>query len=218
MIKPELPLFPGAPRKNDAIFIYGALQTKPFVFIYEQQKIEVVYGPACGINEEIRVEMCKTDGVPIVGRRNGGGAVVLAPGMVIIIVVGERTSGTSPRNYFDSVNDALINVLSKAGIEGVVRNGISDCSLNDRKILGSSLYLGNNPFLYYYQASLLVNPDLSLFERYLYYPPREPSYRRGRPHREFCTSLTEEGYSLSCQHVKELLTLHLPELLGMERT
>ncbi len=57
---------------------------------------------------------------------------------------------------------------------------------------GYTLYLGNNPFLYYYQASLLVNPDLSLFERYLYYPPREPSYRRGRPHREFCTSLTEE--------------------------
>jgi lipoate-protein ligase A len=36
-----------------------------------------------------------------------------------------------------------------------------------------------------YSATLLVDPDLDLVERYLAHPPREPEYRRGRPHRDF---------------------------------
>jgi lipoate-protein ligase A len=41
----------------------------------------------------------------------------------------------------------------------------------------------------YYSASLLVKPDVSLVERYLRHPPREPEYRRGRSHREFMGAL-----------------------------
>ncbi|MDO9172389.1 MAG: lipoate--protein ligase family protein, partial [bacterium] len=32
---------------------------------------------------------------------------------------------------------------------------------------------------------LLFDPDLDLMERLLPHPPREPGYRRGRPHRAF---------------------------------
>ncbi|MBN1575870.1 MAG: hypothetical protein JW913_04915 [Chitinispirillaceae bacterium] len=200
--------FPGHPRKNDALFMYGALRPKPFVCAYEQQTVEIVCGPSCRPGDEIRIDRCEADGIHIVERRNGGGTVVLGPGMVITLIVGERR-GAPATVCFTGIHDAMIALLGDAGINDVVRSGISDLSVNDRKILGSSLYLGTRPFLYYYQSSLLVAPDLSLFERYLRHPPREPGYRRRRSHREFCTSLAEENCTRSTHAIKELFNARL---------
>jgi lipoate-protein ligase A len=35
----------------------------------------------------------------------------------------------------------------------------------------------------------LINADLSLIDRYLKHPPREPDYRRGRSHLDFVMSV-----------------------------
>ena len=43
--------------------------------------------------------------------------------------------------------------------------------------------------LLFYSASILVSADVSLMERYLKHPPREPEYRKGRRHSEFVTNL-----------------------------
>ena len=89
--------------------MYGAVQTKPFVFVYEQHDIEVVYGPSCRRGDEIRLDRCEADGIPVVERRNGGGTVVLGPGMVITIIIGER-NGTIPATaYFTTIHDAMNN-------------------------------------------------------------------------------------------------------------
>jgi lipoate---protein ligase len=208
----QLPRFPGYSRKNDALFLYGAIRPKPFIFVYEHSSTEIVHGPSCRREEEIRLEKCQEDGVPVVERRNGGGTVVLSPGMVVTVIVGERYN-LSAAVCFNRIHDAMIALLSGAGIPDIVRNGISDLSINNRKILGSSLYLGTRPSFYYYQSSLLVAPDLSLFERYLYYPPREPGYRHRRPHRDFCTSLAQEGHAIAAPTVVELISARLPEYL-----
>jgi lipoate-protein ligase A len=138
--------------------------------------------------------------------------------MVITIIVGER-NGTIPATaYFTTIHDAMIGLLSEVGVKGIMRSGISDCALNDRKILGSSLYLGTRPPLYYYQSSILVAPDLSLFERYLHHPPREPAYRRHRSHGDFCTSLAAEGYSLTPDVVRNFFASRLAKLLPGAKT
>ncbi len=208
----QLPKFPGHSRKNDALFLYGALRPKPFVFVYEHCSTEIVHGPSCRREEEIRLEKCQEDGVPVVERRNGGGTVVLSPGMVVTLIVGERYNASATA-CFNRIHDAMIALLSGAGIPDIVRSGISDLSMNYRKILGSSLYLGTRPSFYYYQSSLLVAPDLSLFERYLYPPPHEPGYRHHRSHCDFCTSLAEEGYAIAASTVVELISARLPEYM-----
>ena len=71
--------------------------------------------------------------------------------------------------------------------------GVSDLAISDRKILGTSLYRRRS--LLFYQASLLVDVDLALFDRYLRFPSRVPDYRRERGHGEFCTTLRREGYA-----------------------
>jgi len=46
-----------------------------------------------------------------------------------------------------------------------------------------------------------VDADVSLLERYLQPPSREPPYRRGRPHREFVVTLRGAGSSVACTKV-----------------
>ena len=214
----DIPLFPGTMRKNDALFMFGAAQPKPFVFTYLQDRVEVVGGPSCKCEDEVFTDRCERDGVPVRERRGGGGTVVLAPGMVISVVVDKRPEGISATGIFNMLHDCMIGALRRREAGKIERCGISDLSINERKVLGSSLYLGTRPFLYYYQSSLMVDTDLGLLDRYLRYPPREPQYRRGRSHRDFCTSLVEAGNHVTPEEVRALFETDLPGYISAAKT
>jgi lipoate-protein ligase A len=194
--------------------MYGALQAKPFIYTYVQDTVEIVHGPSCKRERELHLTRCSHDGIPLYERRTGGGTVVLGPGMVVTIVVGER-GNVSATGCFNAIHDAMIMLLCNAGIRGIERSGISDLSFNNRKILGSSLYMGNSPRLFYYQSSLLVAHDPALFERYLLHPPREPGYRGQRTHTDFCTSLTAQGFSAETAAIADVFQQHLGDTLRL---
>jgi lipoate---protein ligase len=133
-------------------------------------------------------------------RKGGGGAVVLSPGILCITLAFVSNKSTSPQYFFKIINQFIIDQLEKTfGIQSLSRRGFSDIAIGDKKILGCSIYNSKN--LFFYQGSLLVNPDLSLMNRYLRHPRKEPDYRAGRAHTAFVTSLQQSGYLL---HVSEL--------------
>ena len=177
----------------------GARASKPFVFTYLQEYIEVVHGPFCKQEAELHLERCSNDGVTVSRRRGGGGTVVLSPGMVITIVVGHRRKNETALRIFSRIHDGMTAILDPTGSLNIQKAGISDLAINGRKILGSSLYMQQSPFFYYYQSSLMVTSDSILITKYLPPPLREPSYRQGRPHEIFCTTLRKEG----CQRTPE---------------
>lgn len=207
---------PGRKRKNDNIFERGAAGEKPFAYLYEQQHVEVVHGPSFVASKELFVDRCLTDGVPVTERRGGGGTVVLSPGTLVIIAVGERMDGgrESAQSVFRRVNGAIIAALGKAGIGDAAEAGISDIAVRGRKALGSSLYMGSRPPLFYYQSSLMVSNDLGLMDKYLRHPPREPDYRGGRGHGEFCTTLKECGLTVGMYELIGLIESELMDRLG----
>lgn len=184
------------------------------MFTYLQETVEVVYGPACRPDMEIYSDACKRDGVAVTLRRGGGGVVVLSPGMVITIVVGLRTKEMGPQRIFSKIHDAMILLLDTAGSLSIKKTGLSDLSILGKKILGSSLYLHNSPGLYFYQSSLMVSSDISLISRYTAHPLREPSYREGRNHEQFCTTLEKEGFHCGADDIALLFARELPAFLG----
>ncbi|MDG5815317.1 hypothetical protein QA601_09520 [Chitinispirillales bacterium ANBcel5] len=211
----QCPNFPGPLRKNDAVFMYGAIARQfPYVEVYQQKEIEIVHGPSCKQENEIMLERCAADGVTVEQRRGGGGTVVLSPGVLVTVIVGERERSQTALDIFKKIHDAFIGALNIAGIYGVEHRGISDLAIKEKKILGSSLYMGRKPDRYYYQSSLMVCSDLSLLNDYLFHPPTEPQYRAGRSHMDFCTTLHKEGYRISIKDLQHYISSKLPVLLS----
>jgi lipoate-protein ligase A len=189
------------------------MRPKPFVFTYLQETVEVVYGPACKPDKEIYSDKCLRDNVAVSLRRSGGGVVVLSPGMVITIVVGRRQASKGPEEIFSEIHDGMISLLDPEESSLIQKTGLSDLAIHGMKILGSSLYLRPFPGLFFYQSSLMVSSDISLIAKYTAPPLREPSYRKGRDHGQFCTTLEKEGCKHSADEIACLFARKLSTFL-----
>ena len=126
-----------------------------------------------------------------------GGMLVSSIGMVINAFM------KKPLKWFRHINGLIIDVLASNHVRNLSQRGVSDICIGTKKILGSSLYFPKGRLLY--QASLLVDCDLNLIERYLRYPSREPDYRDGRSHRDFLVTLRNAGAGISITKLKENL-------------
>lgn len=179
------------PLPYDAIALERFRREGPFIWLWEPERTEAVLG--AGTPEtDVDLARCAADGVPVYRRRGGGGAVVLAPGCLVITAVYQASRRRFPTQWIGPIAEAVARALRGLGLRDAQVRGMGDVALGDRKVLGSSLYANREVALY--QGSLLVDPDLSLLARYLPHPSREPDYRRGRSHAEFLTSLVREGY------------------------
>jgi lipoate-protein ligase A len=165
----------------------------------------IVLGAGRREEEDVRQEQAAADGVPLRRRRGGGGTVVLSPGQAVLALVTEVSSPFRNREYFRAINHWVREALAALDVPAalVLDRGISDLAMDERKILGTSLYRRRR--ILFYQGSLLVENDLALFDRYLRFPSRVPDYRRGRGHSEFCTTLAREGYAVPAARVMETL-------------
>ena len=167
--------------------------------VYEPQYAAVVLGAGCRAERDVILANTRADEVPVLRRKGGGGSVVLTPGQVVLALVADVGEPFNNLEYARTINGWIKESLLALGVEGIEDRGISDLVINGRKILGTSIY--RRRLIMFYQASLLVNNDLSLFSRYLHFPARVPDYRKNRSHEEFCTTLHREGFPLSISGV-----------------
>jgi lipoate-protein ligase A len=172
---------------------------RPAWRVYEQRETMAVLGAAGNPEADLFLEALEADGIPYRFRRGGGGTVILSPGQVVLALAADVLSPFENREYARRINSWIIDALASLGVTGVEQKGITDLAIHDRKILGTSIY--RRRLILFYQASLLVDNDISLFDRYLRMPVKVPDYRGGRSHAEFCTTLVREGHELSTVRV-----------------
>lgn len=176
----------------------------PVVRVEEAREVVVVLSRSRDPEREVYLGRCREDGVPVIVRPSGGGAVVLAPGVVAASLVAPADPRARfPEPYFRRYCGVVAEALTRCGAVGLEIRGISDLALGERKVAGSSLRLWKGWVLF--QVSVLVDVDVRLLERYLRAPSREPRYRRGRPHREFVVTLRGAGLPVACARVVEVL-------------
>ncbi len=196
---------------GDLLDLYREAGT-PVSRIYEPRDVMVVLGAGGNPGADLFLENLETDGVPWHRRRGGGGTVVLTPGQVVLALVTSVDSPFRNREYAQEINGWIVEALSRLGVTGVARRGISDLAIGEKKIVGTSVY--RTRLVLFYQASLLVSNDISVFSRYLTMPTRVPEYRAGRTHEDFCTTLAREGYPCTVQDVAgalhEVVNARLP--------
>ena len=189
---------------------------RPHCTVYPHPDTAAVVGRGGDPWVETRPELLANDGVPLLRRRGGGCAVVVDPGNLICSVVLPLAGVGGITQAFTDLSGAVAATLAEAGLPGVCQAGVSDLTRADRKLGGSCIWRTRG--LLYYSTTLLADPDWDLIDRYLPHPPREPEYRRNRPHREFLTSLCEEGLTtpagqLACD-LAVILDLRIASLVG----
>ncbi|GAB4298040.1 MAG: hypothetical protein Kow0090_13390 [Myxococcota bacterium] len=212
-VKPALEDLNIAPYSYDDHIIESArLENAPKLRVYPFNGTAVILGRSGDPFRELYLDAVLEDSVPVFRRLGGGGSVVLDSGNLVVSLAMLEAGFGRISYYNDRLSDWLITALSKAGIKGVEKRGISDLSIGERKIAGASLYRSKG--ILFYTATILVNPDITLIERYLKHPSKEPEYRRGRNHREFLLAISELDKSADIFHLSaELKELLIPPIL-----
>jgi lipoate-protein ligase A len=189
---------------------------QPWLRVYEPRDVRLVIGRHQDPARELLIDNAQADRVPMHRRVSGGGAVVLAPGMVVVAarLVNSQLGTTC---HLDRMNTALVPaVRTVCGVAPACR-GHGDLAMTgadgvERKVLGASLRQTSK--LVYYLGVFLVRDAVPLMERYLAAPSRQPEYRAGRGHGAFCTHLSAYGATVPalvasiCEHSERILGAH----------
>jgi lipoate-protein ligase A len=154
--------------------------------VWESARPVVVLGRHTVAAEAVLSEACRTDGVEIVRRFSGGGAVVLGAGCLNYAVALSLVA----RPHLDEVERSFALILhaiaSSLGLAGLSRDG-TDLVLDGAKVSGNAQRRGRRALIQH--GTLLYDFDARLVTRYLREPARQPAYRGRRRHEAFMGNL-----------------------------
>jgi lipoate-protein ligase A len=182
--------------------LYRALESdagEEAVRVWESPAYAVVLGRSGVVSRDVNADACAADGVAIVRRDSGGGAVVLGPGCLsysLVLSLDRRPELRDVRASYRQILGWLVRALNVPGLE--VR-GETDLAIAGRKVSGNAQRRGARALLHH--GTLLYRFDASVAERYLKEPARRPEYRGARRHADFLG-----GLPLTGEEIREALT------------
>lgn len=186
------------------------------ILVWQPQETVIVLGQSNSIETSLHTETVAADGIRVTKRPSGGETVILTPATIAFTVARHFPVMIHFRDFFRMVNNAVIEGLGEMGVSELGSKGISDITIGNRKILGSSMRKVESKLVYH--AVLNMAEDPALFSKYLRHPRREPDYRAGRRHDEFVTSIANEGYSFTPDELTEMLNSRLASLMMLQRS
>jgi lipoate---protein ligase len=157
---------------------------------WESPQYFVVVGYANKIDVEVNRPACEAAGVPILRRCSGGGTVVQGAGCfnysLILRIADHPQLETIPQTNCFIMNRqaAALRTIVDGNIE--VR-GHTDLALDNIKFSGNAQRRKREALIFH--GTFLLNFDLSLAEKLLRMPSKEPDYRQNRSHLQFLTNL-----------------------------
>jgi lipoate---protein ligase len=143
----------------------------------------VVVGRHSRVAADVFHDACLADGVHVLRRGSGGGAVVLGPGCLNYAVVLSLVSRPELANVAASFRYILERIVVALDIPGLAVAGGTDLALDGRKVSGNAQRRGRRALIHH--GTLLFGFETGLATRYLQEPVRQPAYRTGRRHAEF---------------------------------
>ncbi|MDO9510357.1 MAG: hypothetical protein Q7J34_01240 [Bacteroidales bacterium] len=183
----------------------------PGYLIWTPKNTVIVLGRGSKLELAIKEEEVEKQNIPLYRRPSGGETVVLSPRTLCVSVAVSLAEFNRPADFFKFCNEIIGETLTKLGASGIETSGISDLSMGQQKLLGSSMYKGIDRL--FYHAVLNVSEDPALFSKLLKHPAREPDYRMGRSHSEFVSSLKIAFPDINPNGLKNELRLRFSQAL-----
>jgi lipoate-protein ligase A len=149
----------------------------------------VVLGASRRLREDLFLDRCRRDGVPVARRSSGGGTVVLGPGVLCVTLVLPSEANrqfsavpTAQRFVLERIAQAIRQLGPRAEVVGS-----GDLAVQGRKFAGSAQRRLRRWF--FVHCSILLDFPIERIVRWLRIPDRQPAYREGRTHEEFLMNL-----------------------------
>jgi lipoate-protein ligase A len=191
---------------EESVFRSLRLLPRPALLFYTNSPC-LVLGRSNRPEQWANLEAAAADGLPVIRRFSGGGAVYhdlrnlnysfILPRTLLGRLLG--TGGTDVGRYIDLFRGIVIEALSSSG-PGYAATGVSDVSLNGLKVSGNAQRIAAEVVLHH--GTVLLGCPLAEFERYLPIPPNRP----GVAHSGFVTGLAEQGRAVSREQLIGWLT------------
>ena len=153
----------------------------------------VVLGYSRAALDDVDVDACRRDGVPVLRRYSGGGTVLQGPGCLnynLVLRMDRSDAFSTITGATRAILERHVAALTPLLGGEVLLEGESDLTFSGRKFSGNAqrrlgTYLA-------FHGTLLLGFDVSSLAGYLRMPDRQPAYRRRRAHCDFVVNLPLE--------------------------
>ena len=169
--------------------------TLEYLRVWESPCYFAVLGKNCRVADDVWIETCREDQIPILRRVSGGGTVLQGPGCLNFSVVlrykraAELVSVSGSFAYIlNRTRTALIPSARDIEIAG------TDLLRGDRKLSGNCQRRQRTHFIHH--GTILYQFDIAAVTRFLREPLRQPAHRAGRDHTAFLTNLDVDSNKL----------------------
>jgi lipoate-protein ligase A len=160
---------------------------REFLRFWSSPRHFVVLGVSGKLQEEVRVDACLRDGVPVLRRASGGGTVLQGPGCLNYALALSLELRPELRDLRRGYAMILGQIARALEIPGLAPAGISDLAIGDRKVSGNAQKRTRHALLHH--GSLLLAMEHELMARWLEEPVKRPEYRGDRSHAHFLTCI-----------------------------
>ena len=179
------------PAKNveyDQYLLENAKKSELVLRLWEPQQCYVVLGKSNRADQEVHVDRCYQDQIPIIKRCSGGGTVLNDKGMLNFAIVGPQ------QQPFKSIHQCNVgmstyikNALQSKNIPLEIK-GTSDITFMGKKCVGNAQKRTLNFYLFH--GCILFDTDISKISYYLKHPSKEPAYRQKKSHKDFLCNIS----------------------------
>ena len=157
--------------------------------LWEPKQHFVVLGRSSRISQEVDIEYCHKNKIPVLRRVSGGASIVTGPGCLmygLLLSYQQRPELRMLDQAHQFVMENLQTAFCTAGID-VRYQGTCDLTVDNLKFSGNSLRCKKDWMMYH--GTVLYDFDLAMISRCLKTPPRQPEYRKQRGHDSFVSNL-----------------------------
>jgi lipoate-protein ligase A len=180
---------------DEALLLQAEAGGPEMLRLWQWPQHAVVLGAGGRVADDVDVEACRADDVPLARRASGGGTVLLGPGCLLYTVVLAFDCDPALQALLPSFQWVLGRIVAMLPDLALRVQGSSDLTLDDRKVSGNAQQRKRDHFLQH--GTLLYAFDVDAVACYLKAPPRQPDYRRQRSHRDFLTNLPLSAAALT---------------------
>jgi len=157
----------------------------------------VVLGYANKAATEVNLPFCRQYGIPVLRRCTGGGTVLQGPGVFNYSLI-LRTDGSRPCHSIPATNKFILerhrDALAALTCAPVEWRGQTDLAIGGLKFAGNAQRRRRQFLLFH--GTFLLHLDMSLVEKALPLPSRQPDYRVNRSHADFLINLNVPPHTI----------------------